>query len=492
MRAAYERASYKDAARTFDYFAGSAAPFDAALLRARIFLRDDEYPSVIRLLTDRKGSGQTEPAQRAMLLGAANGEMAKFAAADEFFDEAERLARLKRDRDLQGEIAYYRTQRYLTEGKTETARELLALVQKARTPILRLRARYLESCVFAREGRYRKQADVLLDLLRKAESHGGEAAEIRADATQSLAVLAREMHVPGALAVVDAQLAGAAWPEDFAVQRFQALRAVGWCHALLGDYFNAFRYLKWSGEQPVGDAWRAVAACDRAYLARSNGEPLWTAQELAEAEDYAARADWQRARGEERTGLLLLAELFAPSDTSKAAFYLAQYDELSDSKSRHSQFHDDPRLAAIAGYSSGVVHLATGKRRLGIESLRKSLDGFKKYGYEWRAGRAALRLFEAMRDESYLDIAKEKLRHYMGSWLGKELHVMGDQRHAKLPPMQRKVFEAMCRGLSSKAIAKELGRSEFTVRNHIKLVFKTFGVNSRSQLLAEAARQDII
>ena len=99
MRAAYERASYKDAARTFDYFAGSAAPFDAALLRARIFLRDDEYPSVIRLLTDRKGSGQTEPAQRAMLLGAANGEMAKFAAADEFFDEASFVRGFEVDND---------------------------------------------------------------------------------------------------------------------------------------------------------------------------------------------------------------------------------------------------------------------------------------------------------------------------------------------------------------------------------------------------------
>ncbi len=492
VRAAYERASYTDAARTYDYFAGASAPLDLALLRARIFLKRDEHASVIRLLTERKGSGQHDMAQRAMLLAAAYGEMGKFAAADEFFDEADRLARAKRDRELQSEIAYYRARRFLVEGKTEAARELLAIVQKARTPALRLRARYLEGSIFAHEGRYRKQADVLLDLLRKMESHSGEALEIRAWATQTLGALARELHVPGALSVVDAQLAGAPWPEDFAVQRFQALRAVGWCHALLGDYFNAFRYLKASVEQPVGDVWRIVAACDRAYLARCNGEPLWSQQELAEAEDYAARVNWQATRSEERLALLLLAELSAPTDSSKAAFYLAQYDDLIDAKSRHLQLRNDPRPAALASYSAGVVHLATGKRRLGIESLRKSLEAFKKYGYDWRTGRCALRLFETMRDESYLDLAKDKLRHYMGSWLGKELRGLSDQRHAKLPPMQRKVFEAMCRGLSSKAIAKELGRSEFTIRNHIKLVFKTFGVNSRSQLLAEAARQEII
>lgn len=492
MRAAYERASYNDAARIFDYFAGSAAPFDTVLLRARIFLKQDEHASVIRLLTERKGSGHSEIAQRAVLLAAANGQMGKFAAADEFFDEAESLARAKRDRELQSEIAYHRARRYLVEGKIENARAMLAVAQKARAPILRLRARYLESSIFACEGRYRKQADVLLDLLRKMELQSGDAIEIRARATQTLGALAREMHVPGALAAVDAQLAGTPWPEDFAVQRFRALEAVGWCHALIGDYFNAFRYLKRSGEQAVGEPWRTVAACDRAYLARCNGEPLWSQQELAEAEDYASQIDWPATRDEERLGLLLLAELFVPVDTSKAAFYLAQYDELNESKSRRLHLRDDARPVAFANYSRGLVHLAIGKRRLGIESLRKSLETFAKCGYDWRAGRSALRLFEAMRDESYLETAKEKLRHYMGSWLGKELRVLSDQRHAKLPPMQRRVFEAMCRGLSSKAIAKELGRSEFTVRNHIKLVFKTFGVNSRSQLLAEAARQNII
>jgi DNA-binding CsgD family transcriptional regulator len=37
-----------------------------------------------------------------------------------------------------------------------------------------------------------------------------------------------------------------------------------------------------------------------------------------------------------------------------------------------------------------------------------------------------------------------------------------------------------------------LGRSEYTVSNHTKEIFKTFGVKSRAALLAKAARQGLV
>jgi DNA-binding CsgD family transcriptional regulator len=487
MRAAFARASYREAAAIFDSFAGSAPPFESVLLRARIHLKRDEYSRVIRLLTGRKSSRAGEAGERAMLLAYAYAHTGKLAAADEFFKEAETTAARSRDRELLSEIAYYRARRYLFEGKTRQARTLLPEVRAAHAAALRLRATYLESTICARELRYREQAQLLTDVLQATKPQSGEHLELRAWATHTLAALARELPLAHADRVVEVQLAGHPWPPDFSVQRFQALKALGWCRALDGDYFNAFRFLKRSGEEAVGDAWRAVAACDRAYLARCNGEPLWSREELAEAEDRAARVDWQATQNEERIALLLLAELFAPLDTSKAAFYLAQYDELGDIKSRQLHYRDDPRPTAIAHYCSGIVQLATGKRRLGIESLKKSLKTFDEIGYCWRAGRCALRLYEVTRDGVYLETAIEKLRRYPNSWLGKELGALS-LRRTKLPPMQQRVYDAICRGLSNAAIAKELGRSEFTVRNHIKLIFKAFGVNSRSQLIANSTR----
>jgi len=41
-------------------------------------------------------------------------------------------------------------------------------------------------------------------------------------------------------------------------------------------------------------------------------------------------------------------------------------------------------------------------------------------------------------------------------------------------------------------IARELGRSEFTVANHAKAVLKAFGVRSRSALIAEAMKRGLV
>jgi DNA-binding CsgD family transcriptional regulator len=489
MRSSFSRASYLEAAAIFDAFSGATPPLEAVLLRAHIDIKRGDNARAIMLLTDRRGVNPAEGAQRAVLLAAAHAQTGKFAVADDFFREAENLAAQLRDPRLASEVAYYRARRYLFESKVDQARALLPEVRKANSAALRLRAIFLESTICAREWRYRDQARLLAELLQATKEQSGEHIEVRAWATHTLAALAREMPLAYAPSLVEAQLSGHPWPPDFAVQRFQALKALGWCRALSGDYFNAFRFLKRSAEEAVGDAWHAVAACDRAYLARCNDEPLWSRQELAEAEDLAARVDWHATQNEERIALLLLAELFAPLDTARAAFYLAQYDELGDIKSRQLHFRDDPRPTAIAQHCSGIVHIATGKRRLGIESLRKSLQTFDEIGYDWRAGRSALRLYEVTRDGAYLERAIEKLQHYRNSWLGKEIRAPGSRR-ATLPPMQQKVYDAICRGLSNAAIAKELGRSEFTIRNHIKLIFKAFGVNSRSQLIANSNKPD--
>ena len=60
-----------------------------------------------------------------------------------------------------------------------------------------------------------------------------------------------------------------------------------------------------------------------------------------------------------------------------------------------------------------------------------------------------------------------------------------------LPPMQRLVFEEICRGKTTKQIAEELQRSEHTIRNHAKLIFRTFGVKGRTSLVADVLRQQV-
>lgn len=266
---------------------------------------------------------------------------------------------------------------------------------------------------------------------------------------------------------------------EFNLQSFQALKALGWSYALRGDYFNAFRYLKKSTAYAPSAASEAIAAMDRAYLARCLNEERWSCQELSEAEELAETVDWRSTNAEERAGLLLLAELVAAIDAGRAAGYMALFRELGEERSPE------------ADYSAGVTHLALEDTNTGVNLLRESFTAYDGIGYDWRAARCALRLFEATNDAKYLRVAAEKLHRYPNSWLADEV-----RKHAKvkagmpaLPPMQQRVFEELCRGLSTAEIARNLERSEYTIKNHIKLIFKAFSVKSRAQLIAQVARR---
>ncbi|MGZ3496336.1 MAG: response regulator transcription factor [Vulcanimicrobiaceae bacterium] len=495
MRDAYDRAHFSTAAEIFDRNGMVAAPIETVLLRARIFLKSNPKAAVQLLAAkDQRKRDRRQRAEQDMLLGVAHARTQQFSRADRYFKEADESACAVGDRDLIAEIGYHRAVRYAMERRLPDAYAELTQARVGRTDQSRFNASQAESFILAQEQRYLEQAHVLMELLRQIDPHGEKHAETRAWATHTLAVLAREMHLPDAAPLIERHLDGRAWPEDFAINRFQALKAFGWVQALRGDYFNAFRHLKASFLTIEDNAWRTMALLDRAYLARCINEPRWSRQELAEAEEHAARVNWQATHGEERMALLLLAELFSSIDAGKAADYLRQYSDLGDIDSPLMHFKYDERPRALADYSRGVVEIALGNRKQGVSLLKHAQKVFERIRYDWRAGRCSLRLFEMTRDRAALEDAAERLRNYTASWLGDELRALSSPASAQvqLPRMQRRVFEALCRGLSNAQIAQEIGRSEFTVRNHVKVIFKTFGVRSRSSLIAEAMKRDLI
>jgi DNA-binding CsgD family transcriptional regulator len=172
--------------------------------------------------------------------------------------------------------------------------------------------------------------------------------------------------------------------------------------------------------------------------------------------------------------------------------YLARHRELGDIKSplHRSQ---DPRLSAFFGYSTAVTELALGNKKRGLSDLRDALDAFERVGYEWRTARCLIAEYAVTAEEALLATAAERLRNYGQSWLARELRSLkSSSRRIDLPPMKRRVFEEACLGKSIPEIAKVLGKSEYTISNHMKEIFKAFNVSSRSQLMAEAARRGLL
>ena len=121
------------------------------------------------------------------------------------------------------------------------------------------------------EERLYDQAGRLIELLRLLDPNEHEFLRVRSSATMRLAVLARGLYIPDAVAEIERQLDGRAWPNDFATDRYITLQALAWTKALQGDYFNAFRHLKRASEAAPNAAWKVFAACDRSFLARHFG-----------------------------------------------------------------------------------------------------------------------------------------------------------------------------------------------------------------------------
>jgi DNA-binding CsgD family transcriptional regulator len=488
---AYGGARYREAAAIYADNAPGEVATDVILLAARAHLVERPAEAIKLLRGLKVLPTSRERAERDMILGEAFSRTQDYASADSRLADALKLAEKLDDRELVSEIGYRFVRRKLFEESTEKARPYLEMIRRGRSQAARLNALHAETFILGYEERVKEQAERLVELLRSVEPTSLEFLHHRAWATHTLSVLARELYIPQALPEIERHLAGA-WTDDYKSNRFQATKALGWTKALQGDYFNAFRHLRQASEMAPGDAWKVVAACDRAYLARCLREASWSRQELDVAEQAAEAVAWHVTLGEERIGLLLLAELFAPLDSAKSAMYLAQYRELGAIKSPLHR-KQDARFAAFAQYSTAVTEIALGNPKRALKELRAAAKIFERFGYDWRLARCMLVEYGVTGNDDLLPAAAEKLRNYAQSWLAVELRSLGQQPgDVTLPPRQKRVFEEVCQGKRTAEIAKALDRSEFTINNQLKEIFKAFKVKNRSALLAEAARRGMI
>lgn len=477
------------------------APYAAVLLRARIYLKQGDDPSARSLLRSHlpPAKDKAARARHALLTGAAHTVSGRYDVADEELAYAQRLSEELHDQELRSETAYRQCLRYAMSGDLEQARTCIPRIRQSSSLDAIVNASFAEEYIFGKQQRYLEQAETNLKLLKRLQDTTGHE-EARIHATWNAAVMARELHLPQSIPYIQRNVEVREWPSDFSRQRFETLKALGWCHALQGDYFNAFRWLKnallecaKAPQDDVGMARLCVAHLDRAYLARCASERIFERQEIDDAETLASRVNWVAVTGEERVALLLLAETLAPLDAGRATYYIAKYDSLPGLNNKLQHFTGDERVEHLADYSRAMVDLVSGHRKSAASLLRKTYAFYERVQYSWRAGRCALRLFEITGEQRWLDRAKEMLRNYGAGWLGEELRSSGTgDAITDLPPMQRKVFEAICQGLSNREIAEQLGRSEFTVRNHVKAVLHRFGVSSRSALIAEALKRKML
>jgi DNA-binding CsgD family transcriptional regulator/TolA-binding protein len=511
-RSLFAAARLSEAARLLDEsFADSQEiSDDAVLLRGRLYLRirPSEPSKAVAFLAralPRLRSGAAK-AEGNILLGAAHARVGDHRSAHSKFSIAAR--ELKGDEtqqasQLKTELAYQSAVALWMQRKLDDAERELKPVLKDHGSSSRVDALVLSGALYAARGRLENQASTLLEALRALLVAETKDVYRWGYVVSQLALLSRELPNQSIRNAAFEQVDKVPWTDDLAEQKYISLRGVGWRRALEGDYFNAFRYLKLAGLSAPTPPWRVLATCDRAYLATNLGEARFAEQELREAAELADAVEWRAVSGEERFALILLAELYAPLDGALALSYVARFQETGDRYDAVLSSNADRRVEGMLAYSLGYVRQQLGDSAEADDSYRKAFAIYDDIGYDWRAARAAMCLFQVNQDSGWLDIAAKKLRPYPLSWLVirlKELAlsetsslkrpVAAIQQRAteELTPAQAEVYELLLTGAPTRDIAKTLHRSEFTVRNHIKAIFKKLKVNSRAVLLSETFR----
>lgn len=486
MREAYANAQFARAAALYDERGAHAgAHLDLVLMRARIAFTCDPASTLDLLLGQRERFGRSsERFEAEVLLGSSFAALGDYTTADAHFERARGLA--DRRSNAQGTmLAAARARRYLGDGRIGDAWRCYEVTLVDRRTEGCIESERLKGEIHSAEGRFGEQAHSLTRLLALIGDAIDAQIAVWYDAVAQLSRLACELPAPAAVStVVTALLTRPHWPPDFAAQRFASLRSLAWCKVLAGDTLGSFRYLREAAtlaETLDSAPLRALVMLDRAQFARNAGEEHWCANELAAANELLRDVDWLHTRAEEHSTLPLLAEVLAPTDPEGAAAAIARYATLA------------PALDPVAIGVRGLVHHANGRTRDAVRDLSAAYDGFDRAGSEWRAGKAALVLAKATGRARWRLLALENLEFYSNSWLFAQAQAMaelpGAPESMSLTPMQERVFDMICEGLSTDAIATRLGRSRSTIRNHIKLIFKALGVRSRAALVAKAAKE---
>lgn len=464
--------------------AADEASVDRVLERARIALETDAASAVDLLLGLRERlRTDIDRLYAEILLGSSFSELREYETADAHFERA-RLLLDRRSLAQVASLSAARGRRYIHEMRIGDAWRCYEATLVDRRVDGRIRSEHLKSEIHHAESRNAEHAASLMKLLTLIGDDVGAHVALWYRAVADLGLVACEIPAPAAVAAVAEALdARPTWSVGFSAEHFYALRALAWCKALSGDALGAFRYLRDAGAlaESLGNLpLRAIILLDRAQFARNAREEHWCANEVAAAIDVLRDVDWPHTSAYERSVLPLLAEVLAPTDAPSAAAALARYSALTQSR--------DPIVLA----ARGIVHLADGRKREGVRDLSAAYDAFERAGSEWRAGKVAIALARATGVDRWRLLALENLEFYASSWLFAQATELDESEAPaegmSLTPMQERVFNMICQGLSTEAIATRMGRSPSTVRNHVKLIFKALGVNSRAALVAKAAR----
>lgn len=455
------------------------------LAAARLALRERRYVAVIGLLSEFPEAADEDRLARDVFLGAALGYTRDYLAGRRLIERA--LSELLPGDPLYDEAYYYKAAIAWMQHEHREAEDASEIQLRSSDANNRARAHIMLSWVALRRGDVMRQVDELQKALDEIDAADVPDEYFRANALLTLALLCRELPINGAAERVRHAYETLPWTPGLQLERFQVTRFLAAVDELQGNHLAAFGGFKKAARLAPSEHWSVLCYLDRALLAKNTGETAFAAEQLQEAHEIAQRLSWNEVTGEERSALLMLAELFAYENGAIAEQYLARFRSLTSDVVPILSYGTDPRVRGFESYSAGVAWMRLGDTQEGKAALTEAWSIFEDFNYGWRATLCALGLYELTHDKRWIDRAQRKIAPWPNSWIARcvaEAKASSVVPLEDIPPAKREVLELLRSGRRNSEIAETLGRSPHTVRNQLAQLFQIFDVKSRAELVA--------
>lgn len=380
---------------------------------------------------------------------------------------------------------------WMRDDLSEALRRL-RMGEASRDASVRAQAMGLHSWVYATRREFAQQAKVLTDGLAVLAGSPcpdtGRVAEI----LQALSGRCREMYLPEEFKVVCDAAESMRWTSDLEGQECKTLRHIALANAMQGQYVTGLRQLQRVTLLARTPPDVALSLLDCAWIALASGERNAAEAYLRDALDAIDRIDWEHQVGAQIGVLLLAAEIACAFDPQIARGLLETYDAVKGETPVLSGVRHDRSFDPVEAHTRALVLAAMGQVGPARKFAKKAFRSFAQMGYDWRAARCALFLYESGCGDTWLAAAKDRARNYPRSFIGAQLERIDDESNfeplARLTPRQRDVVRLLVEGDTVDRVAAALKTSPGTVRVHLKHIHRTLGVRNRVELLRAVRR----
>ena len=350
-----------------------------------------------------------------------------------------------------------------------------------------MRARYMiaRGWVCAAQEHFDRQVALTLGALDLLTCEAPDEYYLIGNAAQALAILSRDLPPADLQERLEALSAGLL-TDEIGV-RFHVLRALAWARALHGDYEEASMFIARAMTGASSKLERLYACLDQASLAIFCGEQFSNlARSIAHlADQYARSINWELIAMDDIVALPLTAQVLAEFGiTESARRYCALAERLQGNIGRRFALAHGVRFQAFLDEAYALT-LANDSPGDAVVHALRGYTTFARIGFQWRAARMALLLYQIGRKSRWRTRAEQHLERYPRSPFHRVLSPGVGVRG--LTQRQQQVLRLACHGFAVQRIATELRISPNTVRVHLGNLHWIYGVRNRAELIAKLA-----